>query len=102
VVNCCKPLVVVEAAGVQQPLVQMVWGLLEAMAVLASPSPSQAPPSHTLGEVGVQASTPQAQGVQGEGALEAHSLQLLPLVLPILVVVAVGIIQLEHQVAPAL
>jgi hypothetical protein len=57
----------VEAAEVHLPRVQIVLGLLEAAAVLASLSPSQAPPPHMLGEVGVEARTPQAQGAQGEG-----------------------------------
>jgi hypothetical protein len=97
-------LVVVEAAGVHQPLVHQVWGLLEATVVLASPSPSQAPPPHTLGEVEVQELTLQAQVVQGEGGLEVplNSLDLsLPLVYPTLVVGAGGIMPLEQQAAQA-
>jgi hypothetical protein len=96
--------VVVVAAEVHQPLVHQVWELLEATAVLAPSSPSQARPPHMLGEVGAQESTPQAPGAQGEGgpAVSLRCPVLLPLVLPTLVVGAVGIISLEQQVAPAL
>jgi hypothetical protein len=73
------------------------------MVVLASPSPSQASPPHTLGEGGVQASTSQAQGEQGEGGPAAPFFpQLLKLVCPTLVVGAGVIMPLEQQVAPAL
>jgi hypothetical protein len=102
-----QPLVVAEAAGAHQPLVHQAWVGLEAAAVtvvMASPSPSQAPPSHMLGEGGVQESAPQAQGEQGEGgpAVSLRCPVLLPLVLPTLVVGAGGIMPLEQQVAPAL
>jgi hypothetical protein len=94
--------VLVEAAVVHQPLVGQEWVGLEAAAVLAPPSPSQAPPPRSLGEVGVQELTPQAQGAQGEAGLEVAWRQFLSLVHPTLVVVAGEALRLEHQVAPAL
>jgi hypothetical protein len=95
-------LLVVEAVGVHLPLVDQEWGVWEAAAVMAPPSQSQAPPPHTLGEVGVQGPLPQAQGVQGEGAEEVPFLQMPPLVYPALVeVVVVGRGQ-EQQGALAL
>jgi hypothetical protein len=94
--------VVVEAGGAHQPLVQMVWGLWEAMAVLAPCFPSQAPPPHMLGEAGVQGLPPRALAVQGaEGPAAPCFFQTLPLVYPTLVVVAGEIMPLVHQVAQA-
>jgi hypothetical protein len=92
------------------PLVRQVVFLLEAMAVQAPHSPSQARPPHTLGEVGVWGQTAATQmrllwealGVQGAGA-KAVTLAVcscLSLGLPTLVVGA-GVGFLEHQVAPA-
>jgi hypothetical protein len=87
------------------PLVHQVRLSLEAMVVLAPSSPSQARPPRMLEEAGVQAPgllVPlQASGEQGVGA-KAGSLgfQLVPLVLPTLVVGA-GVGTLEDQVAPA-
>jgi hypothetical protein len=95
--------VLVEAAVVHQLLVHQAWVGLEAAAVLAPPSPSQAPPPHSLGEVGVQELTPQALGEQGEEGLEVAWLGgrrppfHLPLGRPTLAVVAGGALRLEHQ-----
>jgi hypothetical protein len=97
--------VLVGVAVVHQLLAHQAWVGLEAAAVLAPPSSSQAPPPHMLGEAGVEGSTPQALGVQGEEGLEVAWLgpqPHLPLVRPTLVVGAGEALKLEHQVAPAL
>jgi hypothetical protein len=86
------------------PLVHQVRQVMEATVVLAPSSPSQAPPPHTLGEVGVRRKAAAFQAVVGQGVgAKALSLRLflVPLVLPTLVMGA-GVEYLEHQVAPAL
>jgi hypothetical protein len=94
---------VLEVAGVPQPLVHQVLGLLEATVVQAPPSPSQETPPHSRGEVGVQELASQARGAQGEGGpAVSFSLQTLPLVRPTLAVGAGEVSSVEHQVAPAL
>jgi hypothetical protein len=98
-------LLVVVAEG-PPPLVRQVRQSLEAMAVLAPSSPSQAPPPHMLEEAGAQAPellVPlQASGEQGAGG-KAGSLgfHLVPLVLPTLGAGA-GVGIPEDQVALAL
>jgi hypothetical protein len=91
------------------PLVGQARVLVEAMAVLAPSSPSQAWPPYTLGEAGVRptsmrlATSCQALEVQG-GVAKAATFKVssrLPLVLPTLVVGA-GLEIQEQQVAPAL
>jgi hypothetical protein len=99
-------LVVEVVAEGPPPLVHQVRQSLEVMVVLARSSPSQASPPHTVEEVGgqhLQVWVPwQALGGQGVGA-KAGSLgfHLVPLVLPTLGA-GVGVVILEHQVAPAL
>jgi hypothetical protein len=91
------------------PLVGQARVLVEAMAVRAPSSPSQARPPYMLEEAGVRpismrlATSYQAWGVQGVAA-KAATFKVLPcpsLVLPTLVVGA-GLEILEHQVAPVL
>jgi hypothetical protein len=99
-------LVVEVVAEGPPPLVRQVWISTEAAAVLASPSPSQAPPPHTLEEAGgwellmlVSCQALEGQGVGAKAVTLTAPFQL-PLVLPTLVV-GVGVETLEQQVAPA-